>query len=150
MASVLLCSHLNRALGVAEEKMFRFDDIDFGIESGFRFSHLNDVLDLDISSDESVFDALTEDDSHPYSWALYPPKFYISGLKIPRTTDLNNFEYTLSEYDIDVYDIGLYFMDYYTVFPCKIVGKNGQLSIIGSVIGIEDDLVPLRIELTIT
>ena len=58
--------------------MFKLEDCDFEIDKSFRFSFENDVLNFDVSGDQSVFDDLTEDESHPFSWALYPPRFYIN------------------------------------------------------------------------
>lgn len=130
--------------------MFKLDDSDFGIERGFRFSFDDGILNFDVSGDQKVFDGLTEDERHPYSWALYPPRFYIHDLPLEPKKNINDFEYTITEDDIDAYEIDLYLMEYCTVYPCKIKGKNGTISIEGMVHDIKKELVPLCIQLKIT
>ena len=130
--------------------MFKIEDSDFKIDKNFRFSFENDVLNFDVSGDQSVFDSLTKDESHPFSWALYPPRFYINDLPLPPNTDINDFEYIITEDDIDECEIDLYMMEYCTVFPCKVIGKDGAISIEGMVHDIKEELVPLCIKLAVT
>lgn len=130
--------------------MFKLEDSNFEIDNDFRFSFDNGVLNIDVSGDQKVFDSLTKDEDQPFSWALYPPRFYIHGLPLKSDTDINNFEYIITEDDVDEYEIDLYFMEYCTVFPCKVIGKSGIISIEGMVHDIKEELVPLCIELKIT
>ncbi len=130
--------------------MFKLEESDFEIDNDFRFSFVEGILNLDVCGNQKVFDDLTEDESHPYSWALYPPKFYIHDLPLGLDTDINNFEYIITEDDVDEYEIDLYLMEYCTVFPCKVIGRSGTLSIEGMVHDIKEGLVPLCIKLKIT
>jgi hypothetical protein len=130
--------------------MFKLEDSDFKIDKEFRFSFERDVLNVDVSGDQSTFESLTEEEGQPFSWALYPPRFYIHDLPLPANTDINDFEYIITEDDIDEHEIDLYMMEYCTVYPCKVVGKNGLISISGMVHDIKKELIPLCIELVIT
>ena len=130
--------------------MFKLEDSDFKIESDFRFNFDNGILNIDVSGDQKVFDNLTKDEDQPFSWALYPPKFSIHDLPLGLDTDINNFEYIITEDDLDEYEVDLYLMTYCTVFPCKITGRSGTLSIEGMVHDIREELLPLCIQLKIT
>jgi len=130
--------------------MFKLDQSNFELDKNFRFSFENGLLNLDVVANREKFKTLTKDEGQPFSWAIYPPKFYIHNLPLPSDTDLSNFEYVITVDDIDEYEIDLYIMEYCTVFPCKIVGKNGNIIIEGSVHDLGKELVPLRIQLNIT
>jgi len=130
--------------------MFKLGDCDFEIDKDFRFSFEDGKLNFDVCGDQKVFDKIFEDESHPYNWALYPPKFYIHDLPLKLTTDINNFEYIITEDDVDECEIDLYMMEYCTVFPCKVTGNSGIITIEGMVHDIKEELVPLCIKLKIT
>lgn len=129
--------------------MFKIEDSDFEIDKSFHFNFESGILTMDVSGNQSVFHTLTEDESHPFSWALYPPRFYINGLPLPSNTDINDFEYMITEDDMDDYEIDLYMMEYCTVFPCKLTGKDGTIFVDGMVHDIKEGLVPLCIKLNI-
>lgn len=40
-------------------------------------------LNIDIHGDDDVFMRLTEEDDAQWAWALYPPAFFLHGLRVP-------------------------------------------------------------------
>ena len=111
--------------------MFKLQECDFSINPGSSFSFEDGLLNLDVCGNQEVFDTLTEDDNHPFSWSLMPPRFYIRDFPMNPRTNINDFAYTFTENDIDEYEIDLYMMEYCTVLPCKILGKDGIISVEG-------------------
>ena len=69
------------------------------------------ILDLEVVGDTARFDHISEDEE--WSWALYPPKFYLRGLAI--LPDLTASEVKLSLDDSDAYECALYMMEHNVV-----------------------------------
>ena len=91
---------------------FVIGDTQFGVDVPKSFLRVvNDdgdrgFLELEVRGDADIFDRLSEGES--WSWALYPPKFYLLGLPVPRPPA--NHVATLTSADRDVCDCALYLM----------------------------------------
>lgn len=85
--------------------MFKIGDTDFGIGK-VSFSVKNDLLDLDITGSDDVFDKLMEDDNSEWSWALYPPRLYLRGVPFKGN------ELVIDDDLLNNYDITLYIMEH--------------------------------------
>ncbi len=85
--------------------VFKIGDTDFGIGK-VSFSVKNDLLDLDITGSDDVFDKLTEDENSEWSWALYPPRLYLRGVPFKGN------ELVIDEELLNKYDITLYMMEH--------------------------------------
>ena len=84
---------------------FKIGNTEFGIEK-VSFSIENDLLNLEITGSDDIFDKLMKDDNCEWSWALYPPRIYFhavpyKGNEIVIDTDFLNH-----------YDIALYMMEH--------------------------------------
>ena len=84
---------------------FKIGNTEFGIEK-VSFSIENDLLNLEITGSDDIFDELMKDDNCEWSWALYPPQIYFhavpyKGNEIVIDTDFLNH-----------YDIALYMMEH--------------------------------------
>ncbi|MBD5493637.1 MAG: hypothetical protein HDR12_04475 [Lachnospiraceae bacterium] len=84
---------------------FKIGNTEFGIEK-VSFSIENDLLNLEITGSDDIFDELMKDDNCEWSWALYPPRIYFhavpyKGNEIVIDTDFLNH-----------YDIALYMMEH--------------------------------------
>jgi len=127
--------------------MFIIGGTNFEVDKDYRLSYEGGKLNLDVCGDQKVFDTIFEDENHPFNWVLYPPIFYIHDLPLNMDTDINNFEYNITEDDIDEYEIDLYMMEYCTVFPCKVIGRGGDIIVEGMVHDLKKELLPLYIVL---
>lgn len=68
------------------------------------------VLSLTLNGDEDLFDALSEDEDGPWSWALYPPKLYFH--ELPFDPDEKTIRLRIDEELLDECDIALYLMEH--------------------------------------
>lgn len=58
---------------------FKIGETEFGI-GNVEFSLEDEVLNLEITGDEEIFEKLTEDDDSKWSWALYEPQIYFQDI----------------------------------------------------------------------
>ncbi|MCI9082149.1 MAG: hypothetical protein HFI70_07560 [Lachnospiraceae bacterium] len=80
---------------------FKIGNTEFGI-GNVQFFIADNLLNLEISGNDDIFDELTIDDNCEWSWALYPPQIYFrdvlyTGKDIEVDTDF------LEEYDVALY-----------------------------------------------
>ena len=130
--------------------MFKLEQCDFTLSPSSTFSFERGLLNLDVCGNEEVFESLTQDEDHPFSWSMMPPRFYIRDFPMNPTTDINNFEYKFTDDDMDGYEIDLYMMEYCTVLPCKISGRDGIISVEGYIQDFWGEPTSLSIKLAIT
>lgn len=84
---------------------FKIGETEFGVGK-VSFSITNDLLDIDITGSDDVFDKLTEDENSEWSWALYPPRLYLRGVPFKGN------ELAIDDKLLDQYDITLYMMEH--------------------------------------
>lgn len=116
---------------------FNIDKTDFGIDSNssFTVSKVDSMstINIEINSNEELFNSITESDDSEWSWALYAPKFYFNDFPILNPTE---FEIELTDDLLNEYDIAIYMMEH-----CDITGSlnysyekltiSGKVSIMG-------------------
>ena len=92
------------------------------------------VLELEVVGDTDTFDHISEDEE--WSWALYPPKFYLRGLSVP--SDLFESEVMLPLEHSDAYECSLYMMEHNAVrnleiqfYSVREVELRGNVDLVG-------------------
>jgi hypothetical protein len=92
------------------------------------------VLQLEVVGDTDIFDHISE--AEEWSWALYPPKFYLRGLPVP--SDLFESEAMLSLEHNDAYECSLYMMEHNAVrnlevkfYSAREVELRGNVDLLG-------------------
>ena len=84
---------------------FRIGDTEFGI-GDVQFAVKDNLLSLEVTGNEDVFDELTDDEDSKWSWALYPPKIYF------RAVPYVGKDVIVDEEFLDQHDIALYMMEH--------------------------------------
>lgn len=98
--------------------IFSIGDSDFGVDLGKSKVRLDTradgkrELNADVYGDTIVFRQLSEQQDADWSWALYPPVFFLHGFVVPNdqggaAPQTWNFEAVPTEYEI-----GIYMMEY--------------------------------------
>lgn len=113
---------------------FKIGDTEFEIGK-ISFSDDNDIINLEVSGNENVFDKLTEKGDSKWDWALYPPKIYF------RDIPFKSKSIVVDENLLNKYDIALYMMEYNDFtgtlnISDKIISVSGQVDIMGEVLPI--------------
>jgi len=119
---------------------FLIGDTDFKIdtkESNVSYDNSdqdNPLVTMEIVGDNTTFDAITESDDSKWSWALYPPKFYIT--EYPITIDpLTGIATANADTgDLDKYEFAIYMMEHNNITNVKIIIlPSGTIEITGTV-----------------
>lgn len=84
---------------------FQIKTTEFGVEK-IDFSIKNNELYLEIMGSEKIFDQLSENEDGEWSWALYPPKFYVWGAPYGEQ------EIAIKGHCDDSFDCALYLMEH--------------------------------------
>jgi hypothetical protein len=69
-------------------------------------------LDVEIEGEPALFDALKLAEDSAWSWALYPPSFYLRTYPIPKPKATQALDLRLQPGDTEKYDIALYMMEH--------------------------------------
>ena len=107
---------------------FTIDDYDFGVDPDA--SHIDissGKIDIAIVGRKDLVESLWDDDDHPWSWLVYPPKIYLTD--VPIILHGNGFQRDITEDDLDEYDIAIYAMKHCDILPCRVTLLNGLLTI---------------------
>lgn len=104
---------------------FKIGNTEFGIGK-ISFSIENDLLNLEITGSDDIFNELMEDDNCEWSWALYPPRIYFhdvpyKGNEIVIDTDF-----------LDRNETALYMMEHYD-FTGSLTVTDSSIDIHGQV-----------------
>src|SRR5688572_537290 len=116
--------------------IFTIGNTNFGIESGsvrLEASHAEGgelSLWIEVRGNEALFDIIAGDDEHRFSWASYPPKFYLRGIPIAANA-LDGYE--IPQTDIDEFDAALYMMEHNLVSDLTIFLDTTALKVTGTV-----------------
>ena len=113
--------------------MFKIDDTDFGIDqakSSFKIKVLKSgdaVLDAEVYGDKKRYEKITEDyDTSPWSWTLYPPRFYMRSYPAKSGRKAGTFNASVSTDDLDKYEVAIYLMEHNDVDDVKVTAdRNG-------------------------
>lgn len=100
-------------------------------------------LNIDIHGDDDVFMCLTEPDDAEWSWALYPPAFFLHGLRIPQGA--------LSIGMLDLYpdaeESGIYMMDYGDVSAVNIIELSARRLLVSGMVDLCGKRLPFHIDM---
>ena len=112
---------------------------DFGIDAAKSSFTVKSVgsgqcqLDLEIHGDKSTYDHLCEQPRSPWSWTLYPPKFYVDGFQFASAGGKDVNVRIGSEEDHDKCDFALYMMNHNDVEITIRITKGRELEATGIV-----------------
>jgi hypothetical protein len=119
---------------------FAINDTDFGINGVESVARLNvrgdgsSILTLDVTGDETVYQAIAEREDSEWSWSLYPPRFYLVDYNLAPCDQSRAGEITLAPEDYDEYDLALYMMEHNQVSAIVIELHQGcEVSVSGIV-----------------
>ncbi len=127
---------------------FTIDDYDFGVDPGASEIAISpDRIDITIVGRKDAVESLWDDDDHPWSWLVYPPKIYLTG--VPITSDDGGFDRDITEADLEQYDIAIYVMKHCDILPCRVSLRDGVLSIRGQVHEIRTQPLDFHVELNL-
>lgn len=125
-------------------RQFRIGDTDFGIDpetSSFtvdRSDPERPTMTIELSGDPSVFDPLAADEDSEWSWALYPPGFYLRSFPAEIDPSTGTATARVSRDDIDEYEFAIYMMEHndiddvrVTLVPEKSLEISGRVDLLG-------------------
>ncbi len=91
-------------------------------------------LTVEVQGDAEVFERLRDAEDSPWSWALYPPSFYLRALPVPKPTGSQAIELGLTQLEVEGHDVGLYMMEHNPVTDVVLqLGPGTQVVIRGKV-----------------
>src|SRR5262249_13897315 len=92
------------------------------------------LLTLEIHGDQEVFDRLNAEERSEWSWALYPPHFYLRNYPVPLAARDKSVSVKLKPEDSANYDVALYMMEHNDVERVVIqISKGTQVEVSGRV-----------------
>ncbi len=99
-------------------QQFQIGNTDFGIDAAAS-SFTVDTTDpdrptitIELSGDQATFDALTAGDDSEWSWALYPPGFYLRSFPAQVDPSTGVATARVQREDIDTYEFAIYLMEH--------------------------------------
>lgn len=98
--------------------MFKIDGTDFKVDlkkSKFKLRIAKNgsaKIDADIYGDKTQYKSLTEDESSPWSWTLYPPHFYLHGFPAKPGKVEGTASATVTVEDLDEHEAAIYLMEH--------------------------------------
>lgn len=127
-------------------QQFKIGSADFGIDATSS-SFAVDTTDPDrptitikVNGDRATFKDLTADDDSEWSWALYPPAFYLNSFpaQVDPSTGIATARVALD--DIDDYEFAIYMMEHNNIdnvtvkfIPDKSLEISGRVDLFGEV-----------------
>lgn len=132
--------------GPSTVRQFKIGGKEFGIDpeaSSFTLDTTDPgrpTITVEIAGDRSVFDPLTAEEDSEWSWALYPPGFYLRSFpaQIDPSTGAATARVTLN--DLDGYEFAILMMAHndiddvsVTLVPDKSVDVSGRVDLFGEV-----------------
>jgi hypothetical protein len=83
------------------------------------------LLTLEVHGNPAKFAAIKSDEDSKWSWALYPPHFYIRSYPVPAAARTRTAKVSLKPGDMTNYDIALYMMEHNDVDRVVVTLKGG-------------------------
>ena len=128
---------------------FTIGDYDFGVDADASHVEISsDKIDITIVGCKELVESLWDDDDHPWSWLVYPPKIYLTD--VPVNLDGDGFQRDITEDDFDEYDIAIYVMKHCDILPCRVTLRDGLLMIRGKVHEIAKQPYDFHVEFAVT
>ena len=103
-------------------------------------------LDIDIHGDDDVFMHLTEPDDAEWSWALYPPAFFLHGLRMPGWPQG---EVPIGQLDLhpEAEESGIYMMEYGDVSAVNILELSARRLLVSGMVDLCGKRLPFHIDM---
>ena len=103
-------------------------------------------INIDIHGGDDVFMRLTEPDDAEWSWALYPPAFFLHGLRIPEGQEATLAIGMLDTHP-DVEESGIYMMEYGDVSAVNIVELSARRLLLTGMVDLCGKRLPFHIDM---
>ena len=103
-------------------------------------------LNIDIHGDDDVFMRLTEPDDAEWSWALYPPAFFLHGLRIPRGQG-GAFAIGMLDTHPEAEESGMYMMEYGDVSAVNIIELSARRLLVSGMVDLCGKRLPFHIDM---
>ena len=125
-------------------QQFKIGNTDFGIDAATSTFTVDTTdpqrptITIEIAGDPSIFEALSADEDSEWSWALYPPGFYLR--KFPAQIDPSTGVVTarVELDDVDHYEFAILMMEHNSIdnvmvklVPDKSIEITGRVDLIG-------------------
>ena len=103
-------------------------------------------LNIDIHGDDDVFMRLTEPDDAEWSWALYPPAFFLHGLRIPQGQG-GAFAIGMLDTHPEAEESGIYMMEYGDVSAVNIIELSARRLLVSGMVDLCGKRLPFHIDM---
>ena len=103
-------------------------------------------LNIDIHGDDDVFMRLTEPDDAEWSWALYPPAFFLHGLRMPQGQG-GAFAIGMLDTHPEAEESGIYMMEYGDVSAVNILELSARRLLVSGMVDLCGKRLPFHIDM---
>ncbi|MGX9782392.1 hypothetical protein [Janthinobacterium lividum] len=103
-------------------------------------------LNIDIHGDDEVFMRLTEPEDAEWSWALYPPAFFLHGLRIPEGQG-GAFSIGMLDMHPQAEESGIYMMEYGDVSAVNIIELSADRLAVSGMVDLCSKRLPFHIDM---
>lgn len=103
-------------------------------------------LNIDIHGDDDVFMRLTEPDDAEWSWALYPPAFFLHGLRMPQGQG-GAFAIGMLDTHPEAEESGIYMMEYGDVSAVNIIELSARRLLVSGMVDLCGKRLPFHIDM---
>ncbi|MFA6070444.1 MAG: hypothetical protein WC810_17815 [Janthinobacterium sp.] len=103
-------------------------------------------LNIDIHGDDDVFMRLTEPDDAQWSWALYPPAFFLHGLRIPEGQG-GTFALGMLDTHPEAEESGMYMMEYGDLSAVNIIELSARRLLVSGMVDLCGKRLPFHIDM---
>jgi len=103
-------------------------------------------LNIDIHGDDEVFMRLTEPEDAELSWALYPPAFFLHGLRIPEGPQ-GALAIGMLDMHPEAEESGIYMMEYGDVSGVNIIELSAQRLLVSGMVDLCGKRLPFHIDM---
>ena len=101
---------------------------------------------IDIHGDDDEFMRLTEPDDAEWSWALYPPAFFLHGLRIPQGQG-GAFAIGMLDTHPEAEESGIYMMEYGDVSAVNIIELSARRLLVSGMVDLCGKRLPFHIDM---
>ncbi|CAM2731400.1 hypothetical protein [Janthinobacterium lividum] len=103
-------------------------------------------LNIDIDGDDEVFMRLTEPEDAEWSWALYPPAFFLHGLRIPEGQG-GALAIGMLDMHPEAEESGIYMMEYGDVSAVNIIELSADRLAVSGMVDLCGKRLPFHIDM---
>ncbi|KAB8052716.1 hypothetical protein GCN78_09045 [Janthinobacterium rivuli] len=103
-------------------------------------------LNIDIHGDDEVFMRLTEPEDAEWSWALYPPAFFLHGLRIPKGQG-GALAIGMLDMHPEAEESGIYMMEYGDVSAVNIIELSADRLAMSGMVDLCGKHLPFHIDM---